>query len=75
MVVGLQDAGSTSSPLDELVQRLNEGELRDTVAVLYPGHSEDTTVIAQILSTNILRIPLVHYPQPTPKYSYYVSSL
>ena len=41
------------------MHRLKEGELEDVIAVLYPGDTEDITVISQILSTNILRIPLV----------------
>ena len=48
-----------SSPLEELVDRLKEGELEDVLAVLYPGDTNDTTTIIQILNTHSLRVPLV----------------
>ena len=51
--------GSVSSPLEELVHRLKDGELEDVLAVLYPGDTNDTTTIMQILNTNILKILLV----------------
>lgn len=38
---------------------LKDGELEDTIAVLHPGDTEDIGVIAQLLNTNTLSIPLV----------------
>ena len=48
-----------SGPLEELVHRLKEGELEDVLAVLYPGDTNDTTTVIQILNTHSLRVPLV----------------
>jgi gamma-aminobutyric acid type B receptor len=56
--------GLGSSPLNQLVQRLKEGGLEDIVAVVYPGHTDDTTVILEILDTDILKIPLITFSFP-----------
>ena len=46
-------------PLEELLKRLKEGMFNDVLAVLYPGCNEDITIIAKLLNTNMLQIPLV----------------
>ena len=57
------NVGSVLSPLEQLVYRLKEGELEDVLAVLYPGDTNDTTTIIQILNTHFLSIPLVNNQQ------------
>ena len=52
-------ASGPTGPLEELVHRLKEGELEDVLAVLYPGDTNDTTTVIQILNTHSLRVPLV----------------
>jgi hypothetical protein len=59
-----ESTGSVSSPLEELLHRLKDGELEDVLAVLYPGDTNDTTTIIQILNTNILKIPLITFSFP-----------